>query len=84
MISRKDIICEGIYEGVMLWGFCNGDVICVRGVREAGLDINLLCCLHKCAIKNITDITPLSLLRECPAHYISVLPGLTGGCLSAR
>ena len=34
---------------------CEG-VICDRGVREARLDINLLCCLHKCPIKNITDL----------------------------
>ena len=65
-----------IYEEVR-W-LCEG-VICGRGVREARLDINLLCCLHKCPIKNITDITQLLLLRLFNPLYVTVHPALTGG-----
>lgn len=71
-----------------IWGgdTCEG-VICEGGVREVRLDINLLCCLHKCPIKNITDITDITQLllprplRDSPTHYRLVLPGLTGGSL---
>ena len=62
---------------------CEG-VICGRGVREARLDINLLFSVHKCPIKNITDITDITqlLLRRSlhATHYRLVVPGLTGGC----